>query len=278
MIAIPDEMLMAYADNELSAEESKALEALLQHDAQLRARLEPFVETRSTLASAFEQTLHEPVPDRLIAAISRAPAPRTAAKTVTFGDRVRAAIEAAQDALFPHGFSAGMAAGAAALLIVGAGAGWFAGRQASSSSLIDVAMSDQGGLVASGTLAKVLERNPSGAGSQGGEGETVVPVLSFRSKDDGVCREYRVAGQTSKPDFAGVACRATDGTWRVALHVETGKQPGGANVNYQTASGASVPAVEAAVDALITGDAFGKDDELKFLKDGWPTPAGKTGP
>ncbi len=280
MIAVPDEMLMAYADGELSPEESQALETMLNHDVHLRARLEPFVETRTRLASAFEHTLHEPIPDRLIAAIARAPVQSQSAPTSTpsLAERLRAAIDAIETALFPNGFNPALAASAAALVAIGAGAGWLAGHRAPAHpGLIEVARLDDGRLVASGALAQVLELKPSGATDTGANGETIVPVLSFRNKDEGVCREYRVAGLSSQSDFAGVACRTAEGTWRVALHVETQKQSAG-GPSYQTASGASVPAVEAAVDALITGDAFGKEDELKFLKEGWPTPSGAANP
>lgn len=280
MIAVPDEMLMAYADGELSPEESKALEAMLSHDAQLRARLEPFVETRTRLSSAFEHALHEPVPDRLIAAIARTPvqAQRSPAAAPSWAERFRAALDAMEAALFPNGFNAALAVSAVALVAVGAGAGWLAGHQApAQAGLINIARFDDGQLVASGALAQVLERKPSGATDTGANGETIVPVLSFRNKDKGVCREYRVDGLSSQSDFAGVACRTAEGTWRVALHVETPKQATG-GPSYQTASGASVPAVEAAVDTLITGDAFGKEDELKFLKEGWPTPSGTAKP
>ncbi|HEX2842601.1 hypothetical protein [Hyphomicrobium sp.] len=276
MIAVPDEMLMAYVDGELSPDESQALEAMLNHDAQLRARLGPFVETRTRLAAAFEHALHEPIPDRLIAAIARAPVQTQSAPAAapSWAERFRAALDAVEAALFPNGFNPALAASAVALVAVGAGAGWLAGHQAPAqqAGLIDVARFDDGRLIASGALAQVLERKPSGATDTGTNGETIVPVLSFQNKDKGVCREYRVAGLSSQSDFAGVACRTAEGTWRVALHVETPK-PAAGSPSYQTASGASVPAVEAAVDSLITGDAFGKEDELKFLKEGWPAPS-----
>lgn len=273
MIAVPDEMLMAYADGELSPEESKALEALLGSDTQLRARLEPFVETRTRLASAFEHALHEPIPDRLIAAIARTPVPAQPRNNhASLGERIRNALDAVQAAIFPHGFSPAMAASAAVLLAVGAGSGWIAGRHASPSGLIAFKNADTGELVASGALAQTLERNASGTSGVGAHGETIVPVLSIRAKDEGVCREYRIASASAAQDVAGLACRTRDGTWRVAVHVETPKSGDGSASAYQTASGASVPAVEATVDAMISGDALGKEDEVKFLKNGWPKP------
>jgi hypothetical protein len=95
-------------------------------------------------------------------------------------------------------------------------------------------------------------------------------VLSLRTQNNGVCREYRIAGATSGPDFAGLACRTVDGTWRVAIHVETPKQTGTTTSgSYQTATAGNVPAVDALVETLIAGDAFGSDEESKLLKNGW---------
>jgi hypothetical protein len=119
-------------------------------------------------------------------------------------------------------------------------------------------------------LADALERKPSGTATPAGNaGTTVTPVLSFGSKQNGVCREYRIAAE-SGPSFAGLACRKDEGIWRVAIHVETPKQApveGG----YQTATGTSVPVVEALVDTMISGAAFGPEEEAAMLKQDWRT-------
>lgn len=271
MIPVPDEMLMAYADGELTPEETKALENLINQDGELRSRLEPFVQTRTRLATAFQHTLHEPVPDRLIAAIARAPIPKAQPRAVSLGDRIRSAMDTAAAALFPHGFSYATAMSAALLLTAGATAGWLAGHTGKPSSSL-VAASDKGlGLDASGALAHALETSASGTVSQtSASGASIVPVLSFRTQKNGVCREYRIAGATSGPDFAGLACRTVDGTWHVAIHVETPKQTGTTTSgSYQTATAGNVPAVDALVETLIAGDAFGSDEESKLLKNGW---------
>lgn len=284
MVAVPDEMLMAYADGELTPEESHALENLLGQDSALRARLEPFVETRTRLASVFEASLHEPVPDRLIAAIARAqpasksrpatkPRPKPASASVGF----RQLLDAATAALFPHGLSQAALASVALLLGAGTVAGYFAGRSsAPSTALLETADANHG-LIATGALAQALETIPSGTAiNEQAHGASIVPVLSFPSHDNGVCREYRVTHKTadvaaSEPDFAGVACRTVDGQWRVALHTQTPKpqaavagEPG-----YQTATAQNVPAIDALVDTLIAGDALGKADEAALMKNGW---------
>lgn len=274
MNPVSDEMLMAYADGELTSEESRALEQLLQQDPALRARLEPFVETRVRLTAAFEHTLREPVPHRLVAAIRRAPvAGRASRARLSLGERIRNALTAAAAILAPAnlGLIPSVAASMAGLVLVGAAAGWIAARSTAPSSLIEASGPD---LVAAGALAHALEANPSGTASAGdGRGATVVPVLSFKTGSQAVCREYRVRTADADRDFAGLACRSADGVWRVALHVETAKQvtasPG---APYETATASNVPAVDALVETMISGESFGQDDEAALLNNGWRAP------
>ena len=274
---VTDEILMAYADGELSPGEAEALEELLNRDATLRMRLAPFVVTRREIANTFEPTLEEPVPEHLVAAVLRAPVPARASKASTparesWIDRTLAAIGAT---LFPHGASLATAASVAVLFTAGALGGWLATRSAppQEAGLISTTGS---GLIASGALAHALESTPSGTASAVDmNGAAIVPIMSFHQADsDGVCREYRVRNTAQgEPDYAGLACRADDGAWRVAVHVETPKvtttRTETGATSYQTATGPNAPAVDAVADTLISGDALGRDEERALLENGW---------
>lgn len=63
-----DERLTAYLDGESDAAERRAVEAWLDADPAARARLAELAATASLLRLAFDEILHEPVPERLIAA------------------------------------------------------------------------------------------------------------------------------------------------------------------------------------------------------------------
>lgn len=276
---VSDEILMAYADGELTPEECQALERLLRQDPVLRARLEPFIETRTQLASAFEHTLREPVPERLIAAIERARPSSARASLAGFplGGRIRAFIEAAASHLAPGGYGVtpALAASMAALVVAGGAVGWVAGRATSPSpppqEIALIAASGQD-LVAAGALAQALDANPSRTILRTDGGQTSIePIVSFKTKTDTVCREYRVTVAAAKNDSAGLACRNPNGTWRIAQHVETPKQITGApqEGDYQTATGTNNPAIDAMVETIISGEAFGEIDEARFLKSGW---------
>lgn len=275
---ITDEILMAYADGELSPEESASLEAILSQDATLRLRLEPFVATRRELSDAFDATLAEPIPEHLISAILRAPVPAGYAEPRarhSEGGRFRRALDAIGTALFPvGGLSLATAASVALIISVGALGGWLATRSGTPSET-DLIATTSHGLSASGALAAALETQPSATSvAVGTSGTAIVPVNSFRTKNDGICREYRINDGSETPDYAGLACRTEDGTWRLAVHVETPK-PVVADVQtdqpYRTATGVGVPAVDAIVDTMISGDPFGAEDERALLENGWAT-------
>ena len=273
---VTDEILMAYADGELSPDERDALEALLNRDATLRMRLAPFVVTRREIASTYEPTLDEPVPEHLVAAILRAPTPtrdRTPATSPSESWLSRA-LTAIGSTLFPHGASLATAASVAVLVSAGALGGWLASQPAPTQEGGLIATTGSG-LTASGALANALESTPSGTASAlDANGAAIIPVMSFHQADsDGVCREYRVRNAAAgEPDYAGLACRADDGVWHVAVHVETPKATAVQAENgntYQTATGPNAPAVDAVADTLISGDALGRDEEKALLENGW---------
>src|SRR5215472_10102095 len=63
-----DDRLVAYLDSELEMAERRAVEARLAADPAAAARLAALVRSDNLLRRAFEEVLHEPVPDRIIAA------------------------------------------------------------------------------------------------------------------------------------------------------------------------------------------------------------------
>jgi len=272
MIPVPDEMLMAYADGELTFDEAQALEQVMRQDPLLRTRLEPFVQTRMRLSYAFDRVLHEPVPDRLVAAIAavtvrQPPAPQSVASRIT--ERIGDAMADFFAAAFPNGFTAPVVASIAGVLVVGSAIGWITGRFIGPSPLVAV---KDGGLVASGTLAHALETLPSLSGSAtGSDGSRVTPTLSFQSSD-GVCRQYHIATAAQAPDYAGLACRTGDGAWRIALQTETVKVASNAGP-YTTQNAETVRAIAELTDKRIVGETFGVPDETAWLANSWQAPA-----
>ena len=63
-----DERLIAYLDGELAEGERAEIAAWLERDAELRERAARLSESAALLRTAFDEVLHEPLPERLVAA------------------------------------------------------------------------------------------------------------------------------------------------------------------------------------------------------------------
>jgi anti-sigma factor RsiW len=63
-----DELLIAYLDGELDAESADEIAAAIARDPALAREAQSLAETAATLRAAFDDVLHEPVPERLLAA------------------------------------------------------------------------------------------------------------------------------------------------------------------------------------------------------------------
>ncbi|HLJ22015.1 MAG TPA: hypothetical protein VKU84_17545, partial [Stellaceae bacterium] len=119
-----DEVLIAYLDGELDAESASEVAAAIARDPELAREAQALVETSAALRQAFDDVLHEPVPERLLAAargelgndkVVKFPEPRQRAPA-------RPAASWRHQALLPI-------AASVACLVIGGGLGYFAATQ-----------------------------------------------------------------------------------------------------------------------------------------------------
>jgi anti-sigma factor RsiW len=111
-----DETLVAYLDGELDASARSEVESWLESDAELRERVAALGASAEALRAAFEPVLHEPVPERLLAAAR-------GAEVVDFA----AAKKQQKRPLMARQWARWAAAAGVAGLLVGGGVGFFAG-------------------------------------------------------------------------------------------------------------------------------------------------------
>ncbi len=80
-----EDRLIAYLDGEVDVSERRAIEAWLDSDPAARDKLAALAQSDALVRSAFDEVMHEPLPDRLIAAArgERIPA-EPSAKIVPF--------------------------------------------------------------------------------------------------------------------------------------------------------------------------------------------------
>lgn len=277
---LSDEMLMAYVDGELAAEEAAAVERAIAGDAGLKRRAADFRDTRMLARGALAEARAEPVPAALVAAV-RAAAERarqastgtagTPVAAVTAGDRrataappaaatvdpapsdtAEPAATGARVIAFPQRRRAALfALPIAASLMVAAGlAGFLIGD--ARAPVTDVAtVAPLGGDTA---VTAALTGLVSGDERTLADGRRLAAVATF-PVDDGVCRVFTVRGAESGA-VEGVACDRGSG---LAVEVAvTATSDGGA---YTPASDVATGVVDAFLDAAGAGASLTVEEE-----------------
>lgn len=281
MAKLTDEMLMAYADGQLNALARAKVEAVLPGDQDARRRLGVFRATGAPLAQLYAGPMAEPVPAHLKDFVLNYRAPAAPAKKASLAKgRLAKALAGSLDKARRAGESFGawlaqpmpqtarwrLAAAPAAMLALGAGAGFFLHGGATPDSLVAF---EGGRILASGALRHVLETQPSGQeariGGVRGEAVSMRATLTFKSKDDSYCREYEIA-TPGAGGFAGLGCRGRDGDWALQVHAGTMVS---AKDGSRPAAHTPPVALDEIVDRMIEGDAFGKKQEAEAIASGW---------
>ena len=187
MTEITDELLMAFADNELDAAERSRVEAALQSDQALRERLSRHYLLRAEIDLAFNDIVEAPVPDKLTSLLKPNDPESKVADLAAHRARKTAAWR--QPVM--------TAAALAACLVVGV----FLGNQGFLSGPAGP------GVTLSDALADALGSQPALKAQDG-----VTPVASFRNGDGAFCRRFQLAGPVTQD---GLACRDDEGAWTV---------------------------------------------------------------
>lgn len=269
MALLTDETLMAYADGELDTAAKARVETILTHDVESRDRLKIFAATGAPLAALYSVPMEQPVPPHLVALVlngregQKSPRIRGAAiRTPKLKDTVRA--------LFGWPAWPAAVAACAAILMLGTSAGWYLHR--ASNALEGLVSIEHGQLFAEGPLKTALETSLSGAkvqltaAQQGDVKLTMRTTLTFRNRSQAYCRQYDVTSTDAQ--YAGVACRAEDGQWRLELHMAVA--PHSVTHDHMMPAGANgAEDVEKAVASLIEGDALGHADEEALIRKKW---------
>ena len=243
-----DEILMAYADDEVDADTRRQIEAAMAHDPLIAQRVARHRELRADLNAAFDGVLGEEIPSRLLDAAAASPAAANAS-LVTDLNAVRLAKQrpgGSRRWSWPEWTSI-----AASLLI-----GILAGRSALGPSESTMFAASANGIVATGELHEALTAQLSGASDDA----AVWIGLSFRSAGGEYCRTFTARSS------AGFACREAD-AWKVrALSEDGSNTPAG---EYRMAGSELPPAILTAVEGVMEGEALDRDAEKQALAQGW---------
>lgn len=233
---IPDELLMAYADDELDMPQREAIEQAMRTDPSIAQAVARHRALRRDVFDAFAGILDEPVPAHL--------QPR-AENIVPIGG-ARGKVQRRRWS-WPEW---GALAATLAIGVLAGGAGWHVLRDDAG----QVMLAQGGGVIAQGKLAAAL------TGQLAGDPPGDVRVgVSFVSRDDRYCRSF-VIDRT-----AGLACRnASD--WHIAVLTET---PAAQDRQYRQAAVQMPQAVLDAIDERIVGDALDAQGERAARERRW---------
>lgn len=251
-----NEILMAFADGELAAEQARTVGEIAARDPSIADRIALFRASRTVLSRAYSQVLEAPIPLEIYeTALGLGP-------DGPVREQEAALQRARSDAAFLAFLGRLGAWKTVAALAFAALIGLLAGQR-----MADRAPGAGGGLAAElaampPPLARELERRPSGEPASialAGGAADFLAVASYSSRG-GLCREFEAAPSSGNA-LRGVACRY-GGRWSLnALADASGNAP--AAGDYRPASGGDDLAAW-----LGLGPALSPQDESRLLSGG----------
>lgn len=250
MNLISEETLQAYVDGELGAAEVAQIDAALAHDALLARRVAQARAMRAQLKSLFDPVLGEPVPEPL-SALLRPASPSVQVVPVSLAPQVRHRDWGAGRRRTSRRWLVPGAAVAASLAVLAVALWWNTG-----SSLVRM---HDGQQFAAGALSRALDHRLASAPDPSA---AIAIGLTFRSADGHLCRTF---ARRASPAMAGLACHEAAG-WSLPALSTNAESRGG---ELRQAASDLPPAVQAAVDARIRGDAFDAQQERAARDGGW---------
>jgi hypothetical protein len=260
-MSVTPEELMALADDELPPEEAARVAAAVAADPVLARRLDAERALRSALRGHLEPVAQEPVPDALTDRIVRAAAEDItgtgratpaevfdlAAARTRREEAEKADRRAAKARRVPLFADRRMAFAMAASLILGL----MLGGQFRSEGPI---RQTRQGLVASGSLARTLDRQPA----SDGENDGTRVLASFQRQGGGYCRVFTAVG------ISGIACRE-EGTWRLERTIAGD----GAQAREYRQAGSAQAELMATAQDMMRGDPLDEAQEHAVIEKDW---------
>ena len=249
-----DQTLIAYLDGELDSQQREALEAALQHDPALQARLAALQDSDERIKAHFDAVLEEPVPAHLLALLEDEAA-GTSSGAVTGQGASSTGASWSEQLMELLGFNGwrGWGAVTAALL-----AGVLIGQMPRQAADDAIWLVGADGYYAAAELASALETQASGVSES-----SIQVTMSYREDGGGYCRSF-VWSAVAQP-LAGAACR-TDAGWRMQVLSPLAPEQA---ADYRLAGSALPPAVRSQIEAQIDGAPLSAEQEQLLMQREW---------
>lgn len=244
-----DELLGAYMDGELPADEAAALEQRLAEDTELQARLDGLLATNKATRQLFAEIDAQPMPEAVLNMLQQNPAKADNVVAIPKLDIARI-------------WNLPVALAASVALVVGF-LMFDMARQASA-PITSMQVISANSIDFESALHHMLEEKGSGQVIDLGFDETGEAVLSFVDASGRYCRQLRVAGAESAAH--AVVCRGNS-AWQVEALAIADIAPDG---QFQTANTEVPVDIISAVDTLIgDADPLGATEETQAISNSW---------
>lgn len=256
-VSIPDELVYAYVDGELSDADRVLVEEAMAQQASVAERVQRQQALRGNLQKAYEEVLEEPIPERLL----------QAAHLLSCSE-LRGIIDSASvraerpRSVWSHFSANSVRVAIAASLLIGAFLGLGIEHFSSNGNLIEFR---NGTMLASGALATILDDQLANAVPPS------APIrvgLSFEAKTGNYCRTFTAIGVRR---LDGLACNHRQ-RWRILTLIE-GPLRGDAH-EYRMADSNLPPELLQAIGANIRGEPLDAQAERRARSSGWRSPRG----
>ncbi len=229
---VSDDMLMAYADGELSEAEAAAVKRAVSNDPHLATKLSEFEATRQLARDAFASIKMRPVPPELVQAV------------LSHASQPKAQQWRFRRHLVPLAASIAVVAG-----VVGYLAGISRDRQPSL-------------LAVDRVMTEALETADSGATIETDQGRRISVLATYRLSDR-LCRTFAISAENDA--VKGLACR-TPSQWSVEVAVSA---PAQTSTSYSPASNQATPSIDAFLDSTEAEGPLDGKLEAEYRKKKW---------
>ena len=260
---ISDEIVSAYADDELSRAQKQRLEDQPVAELSLRIKAKKIRCLDALLKQTFP--LEDDIPQRFIETVTgRAGQIDKAANVIPIGGRGR------KNRPRP-GYWKPASLAASVTLMIGAIAGSLLmtdDRQANFDPALAAAIKPGAEFRSGSELHGVLEHTLSGASDRLAQnGAVFEPVLSFKGTNGNYCREFDLHYELET--VSALACRADDASWRLTATAARATTGLAYDNDYQLASGQDSEALDTAIDRLMAGAPLSKEEEQRLITRQW---------
>lgn len=254
-----DEMLSAYLDGELPSEVAAALDAALASDDALKARLARLHRANRAVREAYGAIDETPIPEAVLGLLKTNGGAKPHSGDVIAFPKFPLAKAASH---WPAAMAASLA------LLAGLMIGLYGPFDRSASGDAP-AMLVAGDILPDNPIFAALNDGASGVAvnihSDTDRNLYLQPILSFRSRDGGYCREFLMSDSVAATH--SVACKSGE-AWRINVAVRSPAIDLGKEA-YRTASSSPDPLIDNYVGQIISGDAFDMETEKSLMAKDW---------